>query len=80
MNVLSLILAFTQNAVKGKADISVVNGKADKVSGGTANNVLVCNASGNPADSGYSIDDVITSGIFTGSLVNGELRITLNNE
>lgn len=67
--VISLILAFCQNAVKGKAS---------KISGGTANNVLVCDQNGNPKDSGHSIDDVITSGIFTGSLVNGELRINLN--
>ena len=70
MNVIALILSFVQNAVKGKAA---------KVSGGTPNNVLVCDANGNPTDSGYSIDDVVTSGIFTGELVNGELHITLSD-
>ena len=103
--IISLILAFCQNAVKGKANkisggtennvltcaangnpkdsgvaISTLTGKADKISGGTINNVCVVNASGNPVDSGHSIDDIITSGIFTGELVNGELRITLTNE
>ena len=51
--IFSLILAFCQNAVKGKAS---------KISGGTANNVLVCDQNGNPKDSGHSIDDVITRG------------------
>lgn len=103
--IIALILAFCQNAVKGKADkvsggtannvlvgnasgnpadsgvaISTLTGKADKVSGGTTNNVLVVDANGNPSDSGHSIDDVITSGIFTGELVDGELRITLTND
>lgn len=69
--IIALILAFCQNAVKGKAD---------KVSGGTTDNVLVVDANGNPSDSGHSINDVITSGIFTGELVDGELRITLTND
>lgn len=63
--VISLILAFC-------------SGKAKKISGGTIDNVVTCDANGNPKDSGYSINDIITSGIFTGSLVNGELKITFN--
>ncbi len=63
--IISLILAFC-------------SGKAKKISGGTIDNVVTCDANGNPKDSGYSINDIITSGIFTGSLVNGELKITFN--
>lgn len=63
--IISLILAFC-------------SGKAKKISGGTIDNVMTCDANGNPKDSGYSINDIITSGIFTGSLVNGELKITFN--
>ena len=65
--IISLILAF-------------VSGKAKKISGGTIDNVVTCDANGNPQDSGYSIDDIITSGIFTGSLVNGELKITFTDD
>lgn len=63
--IISLILAFC-------------SGKAKKINGGTIDNVVICDANGNPKDSGYSINDIITSGIFTGSLVNGELKITFN--
>ena len=63
--IISLILAFC-------------SGKAKKISGGTIDNVVTCDANGTPKDSGYSINDIITSGIFTGSLVNGELKITFN--
>lgn len=47
--IISLILAFC-------------SGKAKKISGGTIDNVVTCDANGNPKDSGYSINDIITSG------------------